>query len=177
MKGEVKRQNFNTTPEQDAELLRLRVVLDAPSVKDAVLRAARVVTLLAQEANGGRALYLKGADGEMTRLLIPELQSPASDRWTYLVARPHAWRRQLHVKGRKLLASTVWADMRANDMTLEEAADNWNLPLEAVSEITRYCGDHSALLRMEAEEEHKRVWAANEAEEKETDREPASTAG
>ena len=42
-------------------------------------------------------------------------------------------------------------------MSAEEAADNWNLPVEAVREAVRYCEAHSALLRMEAEEERKRV--------------------
>ena len=100
MRTEPKRQNFNTTPEQEAELARLRQVLNAPSIKDAILRAARVITLLAQEQGKGQTLYLRRADGEMTRLLIPELEGAQNPEWTYLVARPHEWRRQLYVKGR-----------------------------------------------------------------------------
>ena len=157
MRTESKRQNFNTTPEQEAELTRLRQVLDASSVKDAILRAARVVALLAQEQGKGQTLYLRSADGAMTRLLIPELEGAQGAEWTYLVARPHEWRRQLYIKGKKLLASTVWADMQANGMDAEEAADNWNLPIEAVREAVRYCEDHLPLLRMEAEEEQKRL--------------------
>lgn len=162
MRTPLKRQNFNTTPEQDAELLRLRELLDAPSVKDAVLQAARVIALLAREANEGQTLYMRQANGDMTRLIIPELEPARDRRWTYLVARPHEWRRQLYVKGRKLLASTVWADMQANNMTVAEAADNWSLPVEAIEEATRYCEIHRDLLRMEAEEEDKRISSVKE---------------
>jgi len=153
----MKRQNFNTTPEQEAELIQLRDLLDAPSVKDAILRAARVIALLARETKAGQAVYVQSAGGELTRLLIPDLEPVLRERWMYLVARPHPWRRQLYVKGRKLLASTVWADKCANGMSVEEAAENWDLPVEAVLEITRYCESHLALLRMEAEEEQKRL--------------------
>lgn len=162
MRTQVKRQNFNTTPEQDAELLRLRELLDAPSIKDAVLRAVRVMALLAREANAGQTLYMRQANGDLTRLIIPELEPVREGRWMYLVARPHEWRRQLYVKGRKLLASTVWADMQANGMTVDEAADNWSLPVEAVEEIARYCETRRDLLRMEAEEEGKRLSSVKE---------------
>lgn len=38
-------------------------------------------------------------------------------------------------------------------MTLAEAADNWDLPIEAVQEATRYCESHRKLLLLEAESE------------------------
>ncbi|WP_199249571.1 hypothetical protein [[Phormidium] sp. ETS-05] len=39
-----------------------------------------------------------------------KLKPLPTDTWQYLVERPHPWRRQLYIKGRKLLASTVWQD-------------------------------------------------------------------
>lgn len=81
----------------------------------------------------------------------------STETWQYLVERPHPWRRQLYIKGRKLLASTVWRDMIANDMSPEEAADNWDLPLEAIHEAIRYCESHQELLKQEAEEERYRL--------------------
>ncbi|MDY6803485.1 MAG: hypothetical protein SXA11_06715 [Cyanobacteriota bacterium] len=77
--------------------------------------------------------------------------------WQYLVERPHPWRRQLYIKGRKLQASTVWRDAIANEMSPEEAADNWDLPLAAIQEAFRYCQTHQDLLKMEAEEERYRL--------------------
>jgi hypothetical protein len=155
---ETKRQNFNITPEQEAELNWLRDTIGASSTKDAILRAVRVLALLAHEVKQGRTLYLSTETGQLTRLLIPDLQPPADD-WRYLVARPHPWRRQLYVKGRKLLASTVWIDMQTHGMTLEEAADNWDLPREAIQEIVRYCEGHRELVGMEADEERRRLLA------------------
>jgi hypothetical protein len=87
-------------------------------------------------------------------------KSNAVTEWEYLEARPHAWRRQLYVKGRKLPAFIVWSDMETNGMTPEEAADNWDLPLEAIDEIVRYCEEHRELLVAEAEEERRRLIAS-----------------
>ena len=42
-------------------------------------------------------------------------------------------------------------------MSLEEAADNWNLPLAAIEEAIRYCESHQELLKLEAEEERYRL--------------------
>jgi len=37
--------------------------------------------------------------------IVQSLQStPEIENWQYLIARPHAWRQQLYIKGRKLLA-------------------------------------------------------------------------
>jgi uncharacterized protein (DUF433 family) len=150
---ETKRQNFNITPEQEAELAWLRDTIDAPSTKDAILRAVRVMATLAREAQQGHNIYVGSTEGKLIRLLVPELESVHTGGWNYLVARPHAWRRQLFVKGRRLRAFTVWSDMLTNNMSPEEAAENWDLPQEAITEIVRYCESHKELLSMEAEEE------------------------
>lgn len=37
--------------------------------------------------------------------IVQSLQSTAEiENWQYLIARPHPWRKQLYIKGRKLLA-------------------------------------------------------------------------
>ncbi|MDR3688542.1 MAG: hypothetical protein P4L46_04125 [Fimbriimonas sp.] len=43
--------------------------------------------------------------------------------------------------------------MTANGMTEEEAADNWELPLEAIREAIAYCDHNKELIAMEADEE------------------------
>ena len=132
MAAEIKRQNFNITPEQEAELTWLRDTLGASSTKDAILLAVRVLAILAREVQRGHALYLGTESGPWTRLLIPELQPPASGEWTYLVARPHPWRRQLFVRGRNLTVGHLVMTMRANRLTPEQAAEELDLPIEAV---------------------------------------------
>src|SRR5258708_3158157 len=132
---ETKRQNFNITPEQEAELAWLREAIGAPTAKDAILRAVRVLSILARETQHGQKLFLSANGHDLTRLLIPELEAAGDTGWKYLAPRAHAWRRQLYVKGRKLSAFNVWMEMLTNKMTPEETADDWDLPLEAVMEI------------------------------------------
>lgn len=79
------------------------------------------------------------------------------ENWHYLVARPHPWRRQLYIKGHKLLASTVWQDKIVNEMTPEQAAENWDLPLPAIDEVIHYCESHRDLIKLEADEERYRL--------------------
>jgi uncharacterized protein (DUF433 family) len=92
--------------------------------------------------------------------IVQSLQStPEIENWQYLIARPYAWRKQLYIKGRKLLASTIWQDMTANQMSPEQAAQNWNLPLSAIYEAINYCENHQKLLKLEADEERYRLEA------------------
>lgn len=78
-------------------------------------------------------------------------------QWQYLEKRPHPWRQQLSFKGRKLRAFTVWMSMIVNEMTLEETADNWDLPLAAVIEAIEYCETHQDLLEQEAQRERRHL--------------------
>ncbi|MEZ2238476.1 DUF433 domain-containing protein [Microcoleus sp.] len=92
--------------------------------------------------------------------IVQSLQTtPGIENWQYLVARPYAWRAQLYIKGRKLLASTIWRDMTANGMSPEQAAENWDLPLSAIYEAIDYCESHQELLKLEADEERYRLEA------------------
>ena len=72
---------------------------------------------------------------ERVELVSTGLESPADVQWKYLVERPHPWRRQLYVKGRRLLASTIWQDMLANALSVEQTAENFSVPVDAVLEI------------------------------------------
>ncbi len=76
-------------------------------------------------------------------------------QWQYLESRPHPWRKQLYFKGKKLKAFDVWMDMMVNRETPQEAAENWDLPLDAVMEAIEYCKTNQELLREEAEQERR----------------------
>jgi hypothetical protein len=154
--GETKRQNFNVTPEQEAQIEWLREALGAASTKEAILRAVSVLSTLKEYTQKGFKVTLVKPD-ERVELVIPGLQPPAQVQWKYLVERLHPWRRQLYVKGRRLLASTVWQDMLANELSLEQTAENFSLPVDAVVEIIRYCEANQELLQMEADEERRRL--------------------
>jgi hypothetical protein len=119
---------------------------------------------------GSIAAPLQEIKAQVVRLSVPErlelmgtivqsLQADQASTWIYLESRPHGWRRQLYLKGRKLLASTVWKDMIANQLSLDQAAENWDLSLAAINEVIRYCESHQELLKLEAEEERSRLAA------------------
>lgn len=150
---ELKRQNFNVTPEQEAELLALQQEFASPSIKDAIFRAVRLTLFFRREIRSGQRIGLRDHSGNVTDIILPELEASASLPWTYLVDRPYSWKKQLFVKGRRLTAAQVWLDMKANQMTEREAADNWDLPVEAVAEIINYCEKNASFLQMEADEE------------------------
>ena len=155
MHQELRRQNFNVDADQAADLEAARISLHAPTIKDAVLRAARLVNTLAHELKEGRRLVAVDDEGHSVRIVIPEFETAQS--WRYLCERPHAWRRQLYIKGTKLKASTLWNDAQANGMSAEDIAEDRDLPLEAVREALRYCDENTDLIRMESEEERRRL--------------------
>ena len=45
--------------------------------------------------------------------------------------------------------------MIANEDTLEETADNWDLSIEAIREAIEYCENNQELLKSEAEQERR----------------------
>lgn len=63
-------------------------------------------------------------------------------KWEYLESRPHSWRKQLYLKGKRVKASVIYSDLIVNQETPEEAADNWDLPIAAIQEIIEYCQSH-----------------------------------
>jgi hypothetical protein len=106
---------------------------------------------------------VENEDAERLAAILQLAQNEVEvDDWQYLAKRNHLWRKQLYVKGQKLLASTIWQDMIANKMSVEEAADNWNLPLAAIDEVIRYCESYKDLLKLEAEKEAYKLSFTNE---------------
>ncbi len=87
----------------------------------------------------------------------PEQEAAEDIEWEFLErpSPPHPWKKQLYIKGRRLWVSTVWGGMIANGLTLEEAADNWDLPIAAIEEAIKYCETNQAILAQDAEEERR----------------------
>jgi hypothetical protein len=154
--GETKRQNFNVSPEQEAQIEWLRQAMGVTTAKETILRSITVMTVLQNYLQQGYQIRLV-TPNEQIHLVVPELEPVPQSTWQYLVFRPHPWRRQLYVKGRRLLASTVWQDMLVNELKSEEAAKNFDLSSSAIHEIIRYCEANKDLIKMEAEEERYRL--------------------
>lgn len=150
---ETKRQNFNITPEQEAEIAHLKEIINASTTKDAILSAVRFYTVMAMRIKEGQEIYMTGKrDNQMEKVMIPDLEILKPPKFKYLIERPHSSSRQLFVKGRRLQASIVYDSMVANKMTPEQTAKNWDLPVEVVYECVDYCKENESLIRMEAEE-------------------------
>jgi uncharacterized protein (DUF433 family) len=56
----------------------------------------------------------------------------------WLVDRPHAWRRQPWIKGRRLTAGDLARTIEIERWSPEEAAEQYDLPLEAIMEAERF---------------------------------------
>jgi uncharacterized protein (DUF433 family) len=118
----------------------------------------RFYAVLAREVKRGNQIFLaKSTDQPLQKVIVPELESLKPPRYRYLVQRPHEWRQQLYVKGRRLTAATVFKDYRLEKRTPQQIAEDWDLPLDAVLECIYYCQENQALLAMEAEEDVKQL--------------------
>jgi hypothetical protein len=150
---DVKRENFEVTPEQEANINCLQGLLNASTRKETFLRAVDLTIQVVQELRNGKMLFVGNNETDRaTRLLIPGVTS-SNGNWKYLVEHSHPWKKQLYVKGRKLPAVSVWIGMETNGLTRAEAAENWDIPIDVVNEIVDYCQNNRDLLRMEADEE------------------------
>lgn len=88
---------------------------------------------------------------------IPALQPLTFRNYQYLIARPHPWKKQLFLKGRNMSVGQLISTIQANNLSVEEAAEDLDLPLEQVQEAMAYYQTHRALIELEAREEAARL--------------------
>ena len=60
------------------------------------------------------------------------------DLYRYLETRPHPWRQQFYLRGRNMTVGQLVATMRANKLSLEEAAADLDMPLAQIQEALSY---------------------------------------
>jgi hypothetical protein len=143
-----RRENFDVSPEQQAEIETLQAVLNTNSKKEAVLLAVQLTLHIAAEAKKGNQFFIGLPGGALQRLVMLGIERPELKGWTYLVEHAHPWKKQLYVKGRKLPAAVVWSEMLVNQLSIEDAVENWDLPKEVIFEIVQYCESNKALIEM-----------------------------
>lgn len=74
--------------------------------------------------------------------------------YQYLGPKRGSMYRQYFVKGRGVRAASLYHALQEPDaMTPEEAAADWNVPVEAVYEAVDYCQKHQDVLRQDWEDE------------------------
>lgn len=120
--------------------------------------AVRTSLLLAAELKKRNRLFVGGHLGEELRSFVMlRIEKPDLKPLMHLVAHEHPGKRQLFVKGRKLPAAGVWNAIKADNLSLEQAMENWDLSTTAINEIMEYYNSSHDLLRMEAQEELRRL--------------------
>src|SRR5690242_936934 len=89
------------------------------------------------------------------------MSTPTPTNWKYLEPRPGSFYRQLFIKGRRLMARTLYGRYMSEEepWTLEQIAAEYDLPLEAVKEAIAYCETNAP----EIEQDFRREEALMEA--------------
>lgn len=122
---------------------------------DAIRAALSLLTWTADERGRGRRVVAVAAEDLPARYaepLVPELMDP-NDEWTWLVRRPHPWRRQLFLKGTGIAAGDMARTIEIEGWTDEQAADQYGLAIDAVREAREYLGRHRELVLAEERED------------------------
>lgn len=129
-------------------------------VSDAVTTALETFQWVVDARSRGKRVIATDAESlpaSYEELVIAGLDSVGSGEWTWLVKREHPWRRQLWIKGRNIAAGTLARTAAANSWTPEQAADEYDLPVDAVVEAIRYADATAELI--DAEEAENRMVA------------------
>lgn len=129
------------------------------AVSDAVAAAFTAFTWMLDQKRQGRkviAVDPHAMPDQYAEAVLPGVEEAlGNERWTWLIERPHAWRRQLWVKGRRMRAAQLAESMEANRWTADETARQFDLPIDAVLEAQRYVEADRELIEAETIEEQR----------------------
>ncbi len=79
----------------------------------------------------------------------------SEETYRHLEWRPDSWRRQPYLVGRRMTVANLVYSMRANKQTPEEAAKDYDLPIEQIEEALRYYQRHPEIVQQDQEEERR----------------------
>ncbi len=103
-----------------------------------------------------RAVRAPAARSVATGLVLPGVNEAMGDEsWTWLIAQPHPWRKQLWIKGRQMTVGQLVGHLSGNGWSADETARQFSLPVEAVLEAQRYVAANRVLVDAEAIEEER----------------------
>lgn len=163
---------MTTKPRPRSASRRRRLSVDLPPDTEAATRAIadryfRGVTTDAIRASLSLLAWVIDAKREGKRVLavdrnhvperfeepvLPGLEEQLTTNMTWLVRRPHAWRRQLWVKGKRVTAGDLARTVEIEGWTLEHAAEEYDLPVAAIVEAQRYLAANRELVIAEEQE-------------------------
>ena len=69
--------------------------------------------------------------------------------WKHLVIRRHPWRKQLYLKGRSMTVRHVVGAVKANRFSEDQAAEDLNLPVEAIREALKYFDENPEVIALD----------------------------
>ncbi len=153
--------DLTTDSEAAFRSLVRRYFHDTPA--DAVRAAISILAWLVRAREAGNRVIAVSPDDVPARFEEPvitgleELLEPA---WTWLVARPHPWRRQLWIKGRKIAAGDLARTAEIEGWSADETATQFDLPIDAVREAVSYLATHRELVLAEERENRLAMQAA-----------------
>jgi uncharacterized protein (DUF433 family) len=107
-----------------------------PTVIDPTTKTAYTLVPIEAHTNGG------------TNPVWESVETPV-ESWKHLVRRNHPWRKQLYIKGRNMTVRQLLSTVTPSGFTDEEAANDLDLPVEAIREALAYAQENSALLDYE----------------------------
>jgi uncharacterized protein (DUF433 family) len=92
-----------------------------------------------------------------TKQPVTGTHSDDEETYQYLERRAHSWRREPVFKGRTMTVSHVVYGMRANQLSIEAAAEDFGLPVEAIREALTYYERHRELIEADVDELRRRI--------------------
>ena len=138
------------------ELLQSR--LSVRSRADLLQQAYGTFLWIVDEMLSGRRIISveAGMLGQLERfkeLIVPAVEPLVFGHYQYLVTRPEKGRKQPYLKGRNMTVGQLVYKMRANQLSVEQAAEDMDLPVRQVMEAVAYYQIHRDLVESEMEEE------------------------
>jgi hypothetical protein len=132
---------FADVPEStDAQVRQTARLFYRGVVSDAVTTALETFEWVVDARRRGKRVIATDADmlpAAFEEPVIAGLERLGGE-WTWLVRRDHPWRRQLWIKGRSIAAGSLARTASIEGWSAVEAAQEFDLPLDAVLEAFRY---------------------------------------
>lgn len=138
------------------ELLRKRLAVRSRA--DLLQQAYGTFLWIVDEMLSGRRIIsiepeVMGQLERFKELSVPAVEPLLFGHYQYLVTRPEQGRKQPYLKGRNMTVGQLVYKMRANHLSVEQAAEDMDLPAEQVMEALAYYQIHRELIESEMEEE------------------------
>lgn len=163
-----RRLSVDLAPETEAATRLIADRYFRGTTADAIRVGLSLLAWAIEAKRAGKRLVAVEPEDVPTRFSEPVLaglEEQLTPHSMWLVERPHRWRRQPWVKGRRITAGDLARTMEIEDWSAEETARQFDLPLEAVLEAMRYAVANRDLVLAEERENARAAREATPAQE------------